>query len=142
VGDNLLQSVEQHEGCKLKAYQDSVGVWTIGYGRNLQELEIDKAQADEWLQQDIGVARNECLNHLKYFAYLGPARKDALTELMFNLGWPRFSKFVHFHAAMQARDYTTASKELLDSLWAKQVGSTRAGHMAQQIRLGDYWNAQ
>ena len=27
-----LAITEKSEGCKLVAYQDSVGVWTIGYG--------------------------------------------------------------------------------------------------------------
>tara|TARA_R110000782_G_scaffold2454_3_gene9582 strand:- start:2520 stop:2648 length:129 start_codon:yes stop_codon:yes gene_type:complete len=27
-----IELIKNFEGCELKAYQDSVGVWTIGYG--------------------------------------------------------------------------------------------------------------
>lgn len=27
-----LALIKSHEGCSLRAYQDSVGVWTVGYG--------------------------------------------------------------------------------------------------------------
>ena len=32
VSDKGLALIKEFEGCKLTAYQDSVGVWTIGYG--------------------------------------------------------------------------------------------------------------
>ena len=30
--ENCYSIIKQFEGCRLKAYKDSVGVWTIGYG--------------------------------------------------------------------------------------------------------------
>ena len=39
----LVASLEKHEGYRDKAYQDTEGVWTIGYGTNLQELRIDES---------------------------------------------------------------------------------------------------
>lgn len=45
--------IKRFEGCKLTAYQDIVGVWTIGYGETgpyvVKGLTITKAQADEGL---------------------------------------------------------------------------------------------
>lgn len=32
TSENGIALIKQFEGCKLTAYQDSVGVWTIGYG--------------------------------------------------------------------------------------------------------------
>ena len=32
VSEKGIGLIKQFEGCKLTAYQDSVGVWTIGYG--------------------------------------------------------------------------------------------------------------
>ncbi|EPH0685153.1 lysozyme [Enterobacter hormaechei] len=32
TSDKGVALIKQFEGCKLTAYQDSVGVWTIGYG--------------------------------------------------------------------------------------------------------------
>lgn len=32
VSDDLLRKLKELEGCRLDAYQDKAGVWTIGYG--------------------------------------------------------------------------------------------------------------
>lgn len=56
-----LPLIKEFEGCKLVAYQDIVGVWTIGYGETLwlkdgqkvkvwQGLSITQAQADQDVQ--------------------------------------------------------------------------------------------
>lgn len=47
---------EQFEGCKLVAYQDSGGIWTIGYGHTegvTQGMTCTQAQAEAWLLADI-----------------------------------------------------------------------------------------
>lgn len=32
ISKNGIELIKRFEGLRLKAYQDSVGVWTIGYG--------------------------------------------------------------------------------------------------------------
>jgi GH24 family phage-related lysozyme (muramidase) len=32
TSDKGIALIKEFEGCKLTAYQDSIGVWTIGYG--------------------------------------------------------------------------------------------------------------
>jgi lysozyme len=39
--------IKKFEGCELDAYQDSVGVWTIGYGHTKEVKEGDKINKDE-----------------------------------------------------------------------------------------------
>ncbi|GAP96278.1 glycoside hydrolase family protein [Leptolyngbya sp. NIES-2104] len=44
------------EGCRLEAYDDGVGVWTIGYGHTrgvFQGMTINQAQAEEFLREDL-----------------------------------------------------------------------------------------
>lgn len=57
INDAGLALLKEFEGCKLKAYKDSVGVWTIGYGHTGDEvcdgMEIDQDAADELLRQDL-----------------------------------------------------------------------------------------
>lgn len=43
--------IKQFEGCKLTAYQDSVGVWTIGYGSTYYENMQKVKQGDKVSQQ-------------------------------------------------------------------------------------------
>ncbi len=57
INDAGLALIKQHEGCKLKAYKDSVGVWTVGYGHTGSDvyagLAISQDRAEELLQQDL-----------------------------------------------------------------------------------------
>lgn len=49
-----LPLLKQFEGCKLTAYQDIVGVWTIGYGETKgvkPGMTISQAQADAMVQE-------------------------------------------------------------------------------------------
>lgn len=54
AGLDLLKSFE---GCKLKAYKDIVGVWTIGYGHTGADVKpgmtITQVQAEELLDKDL-----------------------------------------------------------------------------------------
>lgn len=56
---NLKKAVDlikEFEGCVLTAYQDSVGVWTIGYGQtgNIKKgMKITKQQAEVFLAKDL-----------------------------------------------------------------------------------------
>ncbi|NEQ49047.1 MAG: lysozyme [Leptolyngbya sp. SIO3F4] len=57
-GVNLIKSFE---GLRLKAYQDAVGVWTIGYGttRGVKPgQEISEAQAEAFLKTDLNRFEN------------------------------------------------------------------------------------
>ena len=64
ISDNGLSLIKKFEGCRLTAYQDAVGVWTIGYGTTnadkaitgisiRQGLRISQETADEWLRQSV-----------------------------------------------------------------------------------------
>jgi hypothetical protein len=63
--------VEQFEGIFLKAYQDSVGVWTIGWGRILYDDgsrvkmgdNCTREQADQWLQEDLEKDGGQYVRH-------------------------------------------------------------------------------
>lgn len=53
---NGLKLIKVFEGLRLRAYQDSVGIWTIGYGttRGVRPgMTISEAEAEAFLQQDL-----------------------------------------------------------------------------------------
>lgn len=72
----------------LNAYQDSVGVWTIGYGHTGPEvhegLTWTTAQADDQLNADINEACEQMLGVVTVEISQGVC--DALTDFTFNLG--------------------------------------------------------
>jgi len=83
-----LALTEQFEGCRLAAYQDQVGVWTIGYGHTGQDvvsgLTITLDQAQDFLSDDIEGAA-DCVNDV-VTVQLSQAEFDALVDFVFNLG--------------------------------------------------------
>ena len=51
-----IELLKHFEGCELKAYQDSVGVWTIGYGHTkgiYEGLEITQSEAEKMLVDEL-----------------------------------------------------------------------------------------
>lgn len=80
--------VRQFEGLRLAAYQDSVGVWTIGYGHTGQDVRpgmtITNAQAADLLLVDLGTAGRAVTRVLTVPVL--QCQFDALTSFAFNLG--------------------------------------------------------
>lgn len=131
----LKSQLKRHEGTKLKAYQDSEGVWTIGTGRNLQAMTITQSLADEWLKEDINIAADELNKTFPWVGNLSEPRRRVLINMAFNLGIPRLAGFKLMWKALERRDYKDAAKEMLDSKWRDQVGQ-RAYELAIKMEEG------
>ena len=80
--------VKKSEGCKLVAYQDGAGVWTIGWGYTGPDvhegLTWSQAQADAELQARIDQACDQVGALVKVPLVQGQV--DALTDFVYNLG--------------------------------------------------------
>ncbi len=88
-----INFIKQFEGYKSVAYQDSVGVWTIGYGhtRNVVKGQtITELQAVEFLKSDVSIVEN-ALN--KWGFKLNQHQFDALVSLFYNVGTGMISNF-------------------------------------------------
>lgn len=87
-----LSLTEQCEGCSLTAYQDQVGVWTIGYGHTgadvIPSLAITQQQAEALLAKDV-LAAAHCVNTMVKLQ-LTQSEFDALVDFVFNLGMGAF----------------------------------------------------
>lgn len=87
-----LALTERFEGCSLTAYQDMVGVWTIGYGHTGRDvipgLTITQDQAEALLSSDIAGAV-AYVNQVVTTA-LQQNQFDALVDFVFNLGRAAF----------------------------------------------------
>ena len=96
ISDNGLNLIKKFEGCRLTAYQDAVGVWTIGYGTTTadkavtgtvicQGLKISQATADEWLRQSVDKKYGPKVD--KYSKYEWNQNEfDALVSFAYNIG--------------------------------------------------------
>jgi lysozyme len=137
IDERLIESIKRHEGWRNKAYQDSLGVWTIGYGTNLQELIITEEQGERWLIEHL----EDFLAAAKRFPeweYLDTkARRNVFVEMIYNMGPSRVAGFKNMLGAFREQDWELAAKEMLTSRWAEQVG-TRAERLAALMRQGTY----
>lgn len=142
----LVSDVKQAEGCRLVAYQDTGGVWTIGYGHTGPEVKAGlvwtQADADAALASDLTVARGQCV-YLPEWPVLNDCRGNAVTELVFNMGIAHWEAFHITRGALLRRDWKGAHDGLLDSEWANQVQRPndpdgRATRLAGYLLNGTY----
>lgn len=87
INDAGLRLIQNSEGLRLKAYQDSVGVWTIGYGHTADVKPgqtITETEALAFLRADVGWA--EAAVEKLVTVPLTPGQFGALVSFVFNLG--------------------------------------------------------
>jgi lysozyme len=88
-----LSLTESFEGVRLTAYQDQVGVWTIGYGHTGPDvhagLTITQDQANMLLLGDVGSAA-AAVNRLVTIPLI-QNEFDALVDFVFNVGIGNFT---------------------------------------------------
>mgnify|MGYP000938050228 FL=1 len=138
--DKIVEVLRRHEGVRSYAYKCSAGYITIGVGRNIDEdggLGLSDDEVDYLLSNDIDRCIKELGASFDWFKQLDEVRRDAMINLVFNLGMPRLKQFKNTLAAMENCDWNTAADELLDSRWATQVGA-RATEVSTMIRTGEY----
>ena len=92
TSDNGRHFIEQWEGLYLHAYNDGVGVATIGYGHSSAAgpphvyygMTITKDQADQFLAADLASVEAEVMHHVK--PVLNQNQFDAIVSFTFNVG--------------------------------------------------------
>jgi lysozyme len=122
--------IRRHEGFVAKPYQDSLGNWTIGYGRNLNNG-ISEAEASMLAKHDIEHTIR-MLDSMPWYSRLSNIRQAALIDMAYNLGDTGFLRFTKTILALKLGNYKTAAEEMLWSTWHKQVGE-RAKEIAYMI---------
>jgi lysozyme len=126
--------VQRHEGLRLFPYLDTKGKVTIGFGRNLTDRGITRAQADDWLEKDLAECQSQLHELFHWFDRLDDVRQAVLVDIVFNVGWAGFLKFVRLIAAMTISDFPKASAEILDS----GIALKRRTELALMMRTGQW----
>ena len=134
--NNLIEQLKIDEAFSSVVYKCPAGANTIGYGYNLDSnslhlssLEINHAfrngmcevEAERILIIMVKKTVEELKRIFTNWNEISKIRQDALTNMCFNLGVTRFLKFKKMIALVEANDFVAASKEGLNSLWAKQL---------------------
>lgn len=94
-----LNTIQQFEGLKLTAYQDSVGIWTIGFG-NIFNLDtgkpikqgdvITQETADRWLKIEVDNLQAKMRKVIT--VPINDNQCTALTSLVYNIGFGAFKR--------------------------------------------------
>ena len=133
----LEEQLIRDEGMRLRPYKDTVGKVTIGVGRNLDDVGISKAEAMVMLQNDISAAMDSLEKAFPWTTAMDSVRLSALVNMTFNMGVGRLAGFKKFLAECQQGNWEEAKAQMLDSVWAEQVGA-RAQRLALQIETGEW----
>jgi lysozyme len=127
----------------LTAYQDAVGVWTIGWGCTGAGVGPgvvwSLAQAEAALIERIDETERGLRARLAWFEPLRrgePVRADVLANIAFNIGVAGLSRWPVTLAAVRAGDWAHAAEDILgNALWRNQVHQ-RCDRCAQAMRMG------
>lgn len=138
---DVLHTIEEqlklHEDYRRYPYEDSTGHTTVGIGRNLNDKGITPTEAMILLKNDLRPIKRELANH-EWYTKLSEVRRKVVLDMAFNLGIGGLFEFEKMIHAIKKDDYTQAALEMLDSLWADQVGK-RAERLARMMKTNiDY----
>ena len=117
--------IKKFEGCELKAYQCSAGVWTIGYGhtKDVEEGDtISKDQAEEMLVEEL----HEYENYVNEYVNVALSQNqfDALVSWVYNLG-PANLKASTLLKVLNAGEYDEVPAQI--KRWNKAGGQVLDG---------------
>ncbi len=139
----LRVDLELDEGIKHEVYLDHLHLKTVGIGHLCREdepefdMEVGTPVSDERVQElferDLDAVRLDCVKLYPDFDQLPEDAKLIIANMMFNLGYPRLSKFVGMKSGVDNRDWNKAADEMIDSNWYKQVPN-RAGRLVKRMR--------
>ena len=156
--ENFVNKLIAHEGLRLQVYQDTLGIDTIGIGRNLEDRGITDEELD-WMdmpsmdavyehgiseadamylaQNDVQIVEEELLRAHPCVEDLDAVRQLVVMDMAFNMGVPRLCKFKKMWNAINEKKFDLAAKEMLDSRWAIQVKS-RAVKLSNAMHNGEF----
>lgn len=142
INEAGLKLVEYYEGCFLKSYQDSVGVWTIGLGRirysngtfvGANET-CTQEQADAWLREDL---EKEGAHYVRAWTNgLNENQFSALVSFCFNRGAGRLRELLAMPGSIETNiihfDYAGSFTNHL-------LGLQRRRRSERSLYIGNNW---
>ena len=147
-----INNLKGFEGWRENPYLDSENNQTIGYGFNLNDKNVakklrtlgyrpgrplSKAIGDKTLKSLVNETYIPTLNKMypKFNTY-PDGTKEALLNMVYNLGEPKLQGFKKMRKALDRRDWRRAGAEAVNSEWARQVKSRRANYVRNLIQSG------
>lgn len=140
MNEDLLKRIQQHEGYRQFAYNDSRGFSTIGIGRCINAsvgAGVTLSEALFLLRNDITKLQSQLATY-DWFKGQNECRKGVLIEAAFNLGLNGLLGFKQALNALSANHYEEASRCFQDSKWNDQIAPARMQDMMSRLVKGTY----
>lgn len=120
-----LTLIKRFEGLRLEAYQDVVGIWTIGYGHTRTAkpgMKITEREAEALLREDLREAERTVARLVQI--PLSSNEFSALVSLVFNIGPGAFARSTVLRL-LNKGDRTGAAEAF--KMWNRAGGRIVAG---------------
>ena len=139
----LREELERDEGVKYEVYLDHLGYPTFGIGPLITDndpesgasvgTEVSADRVQEAFETDVETVLSDCERLYVQFEHLPEEVQLIIANMMFNMGYPRLSKFKGMKRGVDARDWNAAADEMVDSRWYDQV-TNRAERLVERMR--------
>lgn len=139
----LRQEIADDEGCKYEIYLDHLHLPTFGIGHLIKETDpehgkpvgtvIEQERVHRAFELDMLVCLEDCRRLYPGFDDLPQEVCHILSNMAFNLGYPRLSKFLDLKKAVEEKDWNACADAMVDSRWYTQVPN-RARRLVTRMR--------
>lgn len=142
TSDHGIAFIKRWEGVKLKAYQCSANVWTIGVGHTaamgnpkpVAGMKITEAEADDILRRDLRSVESDVIAAVK--VHLNQRQFDTLVSFVFNVGSGALNKSTLLKK-LNAGKYDEVPSELMK--WTRAGGRVVQGLVNRRKAEADLW---
>lgn len=137
INENGLNLIKHFESLRLEAYQDSVGIWTIGWGHTssgkndgtiYEGLKITEEEAEGFLKDDLQKFEDAVSNMVNI--ELNDNQFSALVSFAFNLGSANLESSTLLKL-LNKNDQFNSAKEFVK--WSKAGGERLKGLVKRRL---------
>jgi lysozyme len=153
----FVKQLRIHEGVENGVYWDTTGHRTVGVGFNLERMDapeileemgishndvvtgerrLTDEEIDQLLMRDVEDFEKEIRKLIPVYDELDEVRQRVVMDMLFNLGYKGFKGFKNTRKYINAGRYDLAARNMMLSLWAKQVKS-RAVNLSKMMKHGE-----
>jgi lysozyme len=129
---SLIEKIKHSEGYVGMPYKDSLGKPTIGYGTLLP---LTKEESELLLTHRLSEKIKELRVYEPFVSELPANVQDVISEMCYQLGVGGVLKFKKMWNALKVGNYNEASRQMMDSVWAKQTPN-RAKKLSEIMAQG------
>ena len=117
----LIEAVKLSEGFRDRVYKDTLGIDTIGYGFAIKDLVLDEDISEMILKRKLEALIERVNKRFDFVECLPDEAQEVIYEMCYQLGVTGVSKFKKTLLYLENEEFNMASKEMLDSKWARQT---------------------